>query len=1364
MSFNRPPRIQTPLPIDKIEIPIPPNLPSKPGASNWLTIVLSFGAIVLTVIFVMLVSGGNSASLGYLIFLPIMLVSYLATWLSSRSAKKKYDQDLAQAKDEYGKALRSTEKSLQDVQKKLRQIMLEVNPDLGECIRRVGNQDLRIGERRPEDPDFLAPRLGVGTVKTSITIVEVDQKGRAPELQVEYKFADQLARNYSNVRDVPVVANFPKTGSVGIAGSEKEVRDLVRALISHIMVHHWPTEVEIAGIGGDIHIIEEWGWMRYLPHATTLLEWKNAYSSDDKEALSNFMDSLEAVLQNREEIIETMRNTSEKAPETSFNLPRILIIFDQLPAAYNHPGLSLFFQKGRELGVYGLFLAKNIRHIPGGCGAIVHFQDNQAIYQEVGYEGISFTCDRPDWMNRKQAEDLARKLGEISLIQVSDLSRPPSRLSFMELFGFNKIEDIPVESWWESESPYGYLRVPIGKTSDKAPLIFNLSDKDGAHGPHGVIGGITGSGKSEVLKTIILGLALTHHPYDINFALIDYKGGAAFNELANLPHTVGVVTDIETHSSYAERVILALSGEIEHRKKILDDARQHFQLGRTHIDEYRKLAVKKLLPRLVIVFDEFAEFKQRHAEESKRLISIARLGRSLGIHLILATQNIQAAIDPEILQNATFRICLRVSEPQDSMQMIGIRDAVSLSRGRAYFSSQTRHLFQGAFSGGLYKYAGRETPTISRQSADDQDSFFSEKTEAQVLTERLINAAENLNLRKPPAIWPDPLSERLFLPKLLKENVEGGWDGKNWTSSGRRNINSSSDLIVYPIIGLCDQPALQRQSLLQVDPSRGEGNMLIFGSAKTGKSTLLRTFVSSLVHTKSPAEAWVYILDFGGQSALKVLESFPHVGSVITRFETEKAQRSIEFIHARIAERNEIFRQSSVDSWEDYNRASKNKNKKLPAIYLIIDGFGSLRRTFMNMPNSPELINSIVSLVNGGLAFGIHLVIASNLPSDLPQELFGNINLRMTFHQADHRSYFEIVGQPSEARIREDVSRPAVAGRGLLRSSPPLEFQAALPVLGESDNDQYLGLKTLGEKMAKGWKTRQGDLPPEIRSLPFLITLPKVDPRSFTKSDYKRPFYLPLGQDYEDLEEIGFSLDRDGPTFLIAGASPHSGKTTFLYTWLIGLADRYSKKDIQLYLLDFHSRSLSGLRDLPIIDKYVGIKSELASALDQIDKEIKKRAEQLEKTYEKSPISFNMGKFLESLSQIVVVIDDYESFSPKISDNERNQLVNCLASGEELGFTIIIAGDLSKLPLEYGAMGPSLMQRIKQQGCGILLGGSEGADQFNNARIPSFQRAVNLPPGRGYIMQRGQGKMFQAYAYWSENEEPTFALSNWRKK
>ena len=298
MPFNRPPRIQKPLPNDTVEIPTPPTLPSRPGPLDRITIFLSFGAIILTIVFVMLVSGGGGASsLGYLIFLPIMLVSYVGTWFSSRAAKKKYDQDLAQAKKDYNQALESADKSLRVFQDRQRQIMLDVNPDLNECVRRINNQDRRVGERRPEDPDFLCPRLGLGTVNASITLTKVDAKGRVLELKDEYAFADRLFQTYSIVKDAPVTLNFSKTGSIGIAGQPNDLHDITRALISQLVVHHWYTEVEVAGIGEDNEIWAEWDWMHHLPHSTNLLDWRGSQSSNIKEARTLFMNSLEKLLQ-----------------------------------------------------------------------------------------------------------------------------------------------------------------------------------------------------------------------------------------------------------------------------------------------------------------------------------------------------------------------------------------------------------------------------------------------------------------------------------------------------------------------------------------------------------------------------------------------------------------------------------------------------------------------------------------------------------------------------------------------------------------------------------------------------------------------------------------------------------------------------------------------------------------------------------------------------------------------------------------------------------------------------------------------------------------------------------------------------------
>ncbi|HEY43745.1 MAG TPA: hypothetical protein G4O11_07165, partial [Anaerolineae bacterium] len=773
------------------------------------------------------------------------------------------------------------------------------------------------------------------------------------------------------------------------------------------------------------------------------------------------------------------------------------------------------------------------------------------------------------------------------------------------------------------------------------------------------------------------------------------------------------------------------------------------------------------LPRLVIVFDEFAEFKERHPEESKRLISIARQGRSLGVHLILATQNIEAAVDPEILQNSTFRICLRVSEVQDSVQMIGIPDAIHLTRGRAYFQAQTRQLFQAAYAGGSYgdDQDGRTSAkTIQKLWPDGrretielpqwgdgregaEPSSQAQFTEAQAIVGRLVEAARKLKLKKPPPVWPDPLRDRIYLPDLLSKHFTGGWNGEEWLPCRSWMDHERPTSKVYPLLGLYDHPAQQKQILFQIDPWRGGGHLLIFGSAGTGKSTLLRTIVTSLALTRPPDEVQFYILDFGGQSTLKVLDSIPHVGAVVTRFEMERIERLIGYIHDEISRRNDLFRGAHVDSYEDYNARVK-PTARLPGIYLIIDGYGDFRRAV-----DVEFAKSVSALISGGAASGLYMIISASLQSEIPNDLFANINLRLTFHQADQTEYFRIVGRPSEAKIQEEVSTPPPPGRGLLRGTPPMEFQAALPTRGLTDEEQFKELTHLASRMEQAWK---GPKPSEIRSLPLLVTLPKPDGQLLlSREETRPPLSTILGQDYQTLAPVGLSLDEDGPSFLVASTSPQSGKTSILQTWIIGLVERFSPDDVHLILPDFHSRTLMAFRGLPHLMAYIGSLSSMESTLSQLSEEIERRQTAIEDAYEKDPNGFNTQDFVKKWPHILTVIDDYDLFFAR-TENASKQFAEVISVGGDLGVSVIVAGNVSELPRDFD---DPLIQRTRRHGCGLLLSGSEGLEQFNNARRPPGQPSAGLPPGRGYLVRRGQVRLFQAASYWREGEDAAAALS-----
>lgn len=1352
MQFNRPPRIQVPLPNDVVKIPGTPDIPSKPEKNNWLVILLPIGAILLSVLLMsMLMSGGSSTS--YLFFLPIMLASSLVGIFATKSQKKKYENEVKECRGEFRSSLRVVEEELSKLQKKEKEIRLSIDPDPSECIYWAQRADSRLGERRPEDPDFLFIRLGIGNLKSSYSIDQSYQEKKKEEFTKEYEFIEELEKTYTELKEVPVHIRFPITGSVGISGNRTETLGLIRAIIGHILIHHWPTELNVAFITQQSDH-KDWTWLLTAPHLSPIMK---TTGKNQANAELNVLSALETELQKREQQIETsklMKKDGQNPAKINQPLPRLLIIFDNLPINFSHPALDLLEKKGVELGVFGIFLNHNKDHIPGYCGGVISVFNGRGTYYETGIAGYEhdFICDN---LSISQAEMLVKGLAVINWPEKNDASQPPEIITFLDLFGMKRVEDFPLETWWDEKPPFGFLRAPIGRISATSDMIFDLNDADGAHGPHGLLGGMTGSGKSEVLKAIILALAVTHHPYDINFALIDFKGGAAFNELARLPHTVGIVTDIESNATFAERVILALSGEIDRRKRVLEDARGAFGFGRSHIDEYRKLTVRRPLPRLIIVFDEFAEFKQRNPVESKKLISIARQGRSLGVHLILATQNIGAAVDPEILQNSSFRICLKVAEPQDSVQMVGIPDAINLTRGRAYFASNTRVQYQSAFSGANYSPQGsydpsnglvriwpdgrREKIPYQQRSSNRDKSAVMPSTQAGAVVDFICRKAQEMHLKKPASVWPDALTDRYYLPDLISKTYSGGWDGQGWKPCQKwgetRNINQP----ILPILGLEDLPAKQIQNLLQIDVNHG-GHILIFGSTGSGKSTILKTLVTSLALTQTPDEAHIYILDYGGQSVLKSLEVFPHVGAVVTRLELERTERLVQLIRSEIYQRNNLMHQARVDNWMDFN-ANVSHDKKLPALYLIIDSFRDFKQSF-----EIDFIESIMALISGGQAAGLYLAIAASLQNDVPNDLFANINMRLSFNQADTTEYIRIVGIPSESKVMEDTMKGVRPGRGLLRGTPPVEFQAALPIYGNSDKDLTNNLISLSEQMRKAWN---GKLPAPALTLPDLVTLP-----GHQHLNEKNMLFSMIGLDFESLSPTGFSLSKDGPTFLIGSTSNQSGKTTLLRSWLLGLASLYKPEQLQIVIIDFHTRTMAAFRSLPILQSYVGSRTALEEVLSKLSEEINRRQQEIEKKYESDPENFDISSILGRWPHILVVIDDYERLHQSM-EGEIQKLTDCVKRCAELGFGFVISSKISDLPNSYS---DRFVERFRKIGCGILLGGCEGIDEYNNTRRPMGAAQTGLPAGRGFLIKRGKARLLQVAAYWNKNQSPEEGL------
>jgi S-DNA-T family DNA segregation ATPase FtsK/SpoIIIE len=1348
MPFNRPPRILPAQIRESVRIPAPPQLPQEPGAFSWMTILLPLGGMLLMVVLMASVGGGGGGMM-YLLSLPMMVGGYAVTYYAFRAQKKDYQDRIAQGRRLYAQQLLKTENHLYSLREREQTALRNLNPPLEECLERALQQAPSLGERRPSDPDFLMPRLGRGLLPSAVAVEAVGAKSASLELAKELETARSLAEKFAVVPDVPVTARLTRIGSIGIAGNRTDILRVTRSILCHVLTHHWFAEVQTAALY-EKQRSADWNWLAAVPHASGAFAGRNAGVIFNDPDSWKVLAELEQELKRREQILDARKMVGDSS--TLPPLPCLVMVVDSFPQEFAHPGLDRMLKKGRELGVFALYLTAETPQIPGECGAILEVEPGNLSYKESGTDAAAIDC-RPDVCDPALADEIARALSKVDWTRKEDLSQPPAMITFLQMLDAASADDLPIEKWWADGSPFGFLQAPIGKTSATSEFLFDLRDRDGSHGPHGLLGGMTGSGKSEVLKTLILALAAANHPYDLNFALVDYKGGAAFNELARLPHTVGVMTDIESHASYAERVLLALGGELERRKRILERARSIFRFGRSHVDDYRTMRIKHPLPHLVIVFDEFAEFKNRHPEESKRLISIARLGRSLGVHLILATQNIQAAIDPQILQNTNFRVCLRTSQPEDSLQMIGIPDAIHLVRGRAYFYSTGRQLVQIAYCGGKYRRDGAEKPAerlvvvhpggrketvaapLGRVSDPALPSGVAQITEANAVVERLNGALKRLNLRNPPPVWSDPLPDRLYLPDLLQNRLTGGWDGGAWYPCRKWECPDGRGAAAGPVLGICDLPQKQEQPLWELTLEEGGGHMLIFGSAASGKTTLLKTLALSIARMYSPARAQIHILDFGGQSHLRILESLPHVGSVVTRFETERAERLLRFVQSELKRRTDLFRRKGVGTIGDFNRAAGAD--ALPELFFFIDNFLGLKRAF-----PPEFANEIALLAGGSASSGVHLVAAAYLPSDLPADLQSNVHTQATLHQSTQNDYFGIVGMIGSSRLEEDVGRPPRPGRGFLRGTPPVEFQAALPVSGKSDQEQMQNLIALGERMRSAWT---GPMPQPIESLPYAITMPG----GARPAQSLPPILCPQGKDFETLLPLGMDLEQDGPVFLVTGSAGGSGKTTALLAWALGLAERYAPRHLQFLFLDFHSRNFLPLRNLPHTIEYVNQPSEVDPCLDRLLAAMQKRSAELEEAFQKDPEHFDRAAFLSAVPRCALFIDDYDRFALRCESAPR-KLAECLAAGGDVGLCMMIAGNAADLPKDYD---DELMKKARRLGCGLLFSGNAAIDQFHNAKSPPYQPLAGLPPGRGYFIRKGTARIFQNFMYWKDGRK-----------
>jgi S-DNA-T family DNA segregation ATPase FtsK/SpoIIIE len=1306
-AFQRAPRLYPDLPEGEVEIPQPPPAPTAPNMSILpvlLPALFAVGAAVATITFL------NTNVMFALLSFGFMAISSLTSLLSYSSQRRSYRREARQRQERYRALLDTTREELRKLRDQQQAASTGTDPEPRECLARMERSDRRLWERSPKDSDFLWLRLGCGDQPFAGQLkLPRQDRTLAPDPLIQE--AQEVGKTYSNVQDMPIRLPLPEAGVAGIVGPRGSVVNSARALALQIATHHSPDEVKIAAFFPTDEG-KDWDWLRWLPHVWTD-DRGSRFLASDKNAAHRLLINLYDLLNKR-----LLQRSAARDPSSPPPLPYIVFFLADPSLLENEPILHLLLTEAPSVGAFPIFLADRIESLPKGCQDIVELSSggqSQLIQTSTARARTPFT---PDSVSRDLAERLSRATAPIRLRRVAMSSEVPTTVTLLDVLGAASVEALDVPTRWQSSESYKSLAVPIGRRAGGELLHLDMHEH--GHGPHGLAAGATGSGKSELLQSLVASLATNFHPHQVAFVLIDYKGGGMANAFLELPHLVGTITNLQ--GSLASRALAATKSELQRRQSVLAKA------GVNQIDEYQKLyrqgAVPDPLPHLIIIADEFAELTVDQPDFMKELVSAVRVGRSLGVHLLLATQKPAGVVNEQIWSNTRFRISLRVERPEDSQEVLKRPDAAYLAQaGRAYFqvgNNEVFEMFQAAWGGAPYvpdKGAAvldgknevievdldgsRHHLRGASQSLPDQQTL----TQLHALVSHLQEVAENEGIKRLAGPWLPPLSEQVALDGLRGAQADGGWDGQMWRPSNKW---------LEPIIGLVDDPARQFQGPIRLNLGK-EGHLAVYGAPGSGKTTFVQTLVTSLALEHSPQDLNIYLLDFGGR-LLGSFEPLPHVGGVMFADEAEKLSRLLRSLLREIEVRKTKFAKAGVNTLTGYRKAT---GEGLPAMLLVLDNYSGFASAF------PDADEQLEQLAREGGNLGVHIVLTANSPNLIRTKISGNISLGVALQLKDRSDYSMVVG-------RTNGLEPApVAGRGLIKDQSPLEFQTAFPVKGDTDAERTTSLKSLVAHMAQEWT---GPRAKSVPVLPTVIALSDLVDLSGTWPTGRQDPSLdvPLGLDVENLEPMRVDLN-DGPHFLITGPV-QSGKTTLLRSWLLALAARFSPEQLDMYLIDFSRSGLLPLKRLPHVRSYIEDDDKLREVLADISNKLRERRQALDEARHTDG-ALDEQQFILGYPAIVIAVEDFEGMHNQIQMESQDRLEQLLRRERGLGMYTIVAGSASDIASSYEGW----VRAIKELQTGFLLGSNDSNDlQVLNLKLPYAETGLALAAGEGYYSRRGK--------------------------
>ncbi|WP_156726822.1 type VII secretion protein EccCa [Streptomyces apocyni] len=1303
---KRPPRaLPSAVPDEQVQLQPPPELPrgQQEGALMQLLPMLGMGG---SVVFFFMTPNPIMRIMGM-----VMIASTIAMGVAMLVRYRRGTQgQLADLRRDYLKYLAQTRRTVLKTAHRQRDAQLYLHPSPEQLWALVA-EGSRVWERRVGDADFGQVRIGLGSQQLATPLVAPDT---APVDDLEPLTAgamQQFLHAHSTLDGLPMAVSLRAFYHMTVSGDPDSVHSTARALVGSLAALHSPEDLVIV-VAADSAAAVRWEWAKWLPHtqATGLSD-----GAGTRRLITTDAHDLQDMLATRLE----GRPRFQGGNHPLLDQPHIVVVLD----GQSVPEPSALATPEGLQGVTVIEVVPGeLTGARGGLSVTVR-PDSLQVESSHGlvYEGT------PDRLSPEAAEALARQLAPLRVGSGGDDDEPLlANLEFTDLLNLGDAASVDVSRTWRPRSQSERLRVPIGVGEDGSPVMLDLKEaaQEGM-GPHGLCVGATGSGKSELLRTLVLGLAVTHSSETLNFVLADFKGGATFAGMSQMPHVAAVITNLADDLTLVDRMGDSIRGELNRRQEMLRDAGNYANI---HDYERARAAGAPLqpIPSLVLVIDEFSELLTAMPDFIEMFVQIGRIGRSLGVHLLLASQRLEEGRLRGLETYLSYRVGLRTFSAAESRAALGVPDAYQLPNvpGSGYLKYGTDEMvrFKAAYVSGVYRSSQHAAgvggplpvdrrpvpftaaPVPVRYVRPDARAAVPEPrtTEDDALADTVLDViVRRLEGRGAEAhqVWLPPLDNPPSLDELLPGLA--GVEGRGLTQPGFEGAGR----LVVPV-GVVDKPYEQRRDTLYRDFSGAAGHMQIVGGPQSGKSTLLRTIVSAFALTHTPQEVQFYGLDFGG-GGLSSVSGLPHVGGVASRLDPERVRRTVAEVYGILSRREEYFRTAGIDSIATYRRMRQRGDISVTDqpwgdVFLVIDGWGSFQGDY------EALGPAVLDMAARGLGYGIHLILTASRSMEVRSNIKDHLMNRLELRLGDTMD--------SEVDRKVAVNVPSgVPGRGLVPEK--LHFMGAVPRIDgvNSDDDLSEATAAMAKEISRHWTA-----PPA----PAVRLLPRELPVHSLPAGHAAPQRgVAIAIDENALEPVFVNFDRD-PFFLVFGES-ESGKSNLLRLLIKQLTERYDGNAAKFFVID-NRRALLDVTPASHLTEYVPMSNNMDHHVDALADLMQRRTPNAEVTAQQlRDRSWWQGP------QVYVVIDDYDLVSTS-GGNPLAPLTEHLPFARDVGVRFIIArhgAGASRAAYE------PFMQRMMELGAqGVLLSGDpQEGDVLGGVRMRP------MPAGRGVFVSRQRG-------------------------